>query len=254
MRLILIRHGQTPSNVVGELDTAFPGAPLTALGEAQAAALPMALAHEPIVGIHASPLLRTQLTAAPLGAARSLSVQVVPGLEEITAGALEMRADEAARQEYAACLVRWMHGDLDRTLPGGADGHGFLEQFDAAIGRLARSYRDHHTVAVVAHGAAIRVYTALRTGMHGDRAAQLDIRNTGAAVLDGSPTAGWHLERWHPEPLGGLRPADYSATDATGESAEHVAEESGSRMRAGGAASVAGNGTVGLPTDLRKRH
>lgn len=90
--------------------------------------------------------------------------------------------------------------------------------------------------------------------MHGDRAAQLDIRDTGAAVLDGCPTVGWHLEAWHPEPLGGPRLADHSATDVTGESAEQVAEESGSRMRAGGAASVAGNGTVGLPTDLRKRH
>ncbi|MPY10131.1 histidine phosphatase family protein [Arthrobacter bussei] len=226
MRPILIRHGQTPSNVVGALDTAFPGAPLTDLGEAQAAALPAALAHEPIAGIHASPLVRTQLTAAPLGAARSLSGQVVPGLEEITAGALEMRADEAARQEYAACLVGWMHGDLDRTLPGGADGHGFLERFDAAIGRLARSYPDQRTVAVITHGAAIRVYTAIRTGMHGDLAAQLDIRDTGAAVLDGCPTVGWHLEAWHPEPLGGPRPADHSATDVTGESAEQVAEES----------------------------
>ena len=62
--------------------------------------------------------------------------------------------------------------------------------------------------------------------MHGDRAAQLDIRNTGAAVLDGCPTVGWHLEAWHPEPLGGPRLADHSATDVTGESAEQVAEES----------------------------
>ena len=39
MRLILIRHGETTANVALALDTAFPGADLTELGHAQAAAL-----------------------------------------------------------------------------------------------------------------------------------------------------------------------------------------------------------------------
>jgi probable phosphoglycerate mutase len=66
VRLLLIRHGQTPHNVTGALDTAFPGAGLTALGEAQARALPTALSGETISAIYASPLVRTQLTATPL--------------------------------------------------------------------------------------------------------------------------------------------------------------------------------------------
>ena len=33
MRLLLIRHGQTPSNVLGLLDTAVPGPGLTDLGD-----------------------------------------------------------------------------------------------------------------------------------------------------------------------------------------------------------------------------
>ena len=40
MRLLLVRHGQTPSNVAGLLDTALPGPGLTALGTRQAAAIP----------------------------------------------------------------------------------------------------------------------------------------------------------------------------------------------------------------------
>ncbi|BCW50626.1 hypothetical protein StoSoilB13_29680 (plasmid) [Arthrobacter sp. StoSoilB13] len=48
MKLLLIRHGQTPGNVAGQLDTAFPGPGLTELGERQAAALPEALADESI--------------------------------------------------------------------------------------------------------------------------------------------------------------------------------------------------------------
>jgi len=66
VRLLFIRHGQTPCNVSGKLDTSYPGAGLTSLGRAQAAAVPAALADERITSIYATPLLRTQLTAAPL--------------------------------------------------------------------------------------------------------------------------------------------------------------------------------------------
>ena len=41
MRLILIRHGQTPSNVAGALDTALPGAPPAAFEPDGAAPSPL---------------------------------------------------------------------------------------------------------------------------------------------------------------------------------------------------------------------
>ena len=86
MRLLLIRHGQTPHNVTGALDTAYPGAGLTELGQRQAAAVPAALADEDVSAVYASPLVRTQLTGAPLAQERSLEVRVREGLEEIAAG------------------------------------------------------------------------------------------------------------------------------------------------------------------------
>lgn len=78
MRLLLIRHGQTPSNLKHLLDTAEPGPGLTSLGQKQAAALPDALASERIDALYASTLVRTQLTAAPLAAATGLEVRVRP--------------------------------------------------------------------------------------------------------------------------------------------------------------------------------
>src|SRR3954449_4252924 len=87
MRLLLIRHGQTPANVRGELDTAAPGPALTELGREQAAAVPEALASERIDGIYASRLVRTQQTAAPLARVRGEMHRVVlPGIHEIEAG------------------------------------------------------------------------------------------------------------------------------------------------------------------------
>jgi len=54
MKLWLIRHGQTPSNVLGLLDTAVPGPGLTDLGVEQAAAIPGALHDQSLTAVFAS--------------------------------------------------------------------------------------------------------------------------------------------------------------------------------------------------------
>jgi len=227
VRLLQIRHGQTPNNVVGALDTAVPGAGLTGLGRAQAQAVPTQLRHEPITAIYATALTRTQLTAGPLARARDLPVQVRMGLEEVPAGGYEMRSDEEAVHGYAATLFAWMSGRLDVATPGGQDGHTFLARYAAAVRSIAERHGPDETVAVVGHGAAIRVFTAVATGMDPDRATELRISNTGLGVLEGDPDAGWRLVRWHGEPLGGTGLRDEDAHDVTGESAAEEAEEHG---------------------------
>ncbi|HKU10200.1 MAG TPA: histidine phosphatase family protein [Sinomonas sp.] len=225
MRLLLIRHGQTPSNVRGALDTAFPGAGLTPLGEAQARAVPDALAHERIAGVYASPLVRTQLTAGPLGGTLGADVRVQPGLEEISAGGLEMRSDPDAVESYGECLVAWMRGELERPMSKGPTGRDFLARYDSAVREIAGAHLGSDTVALFSHGAAIRVYGAVISGMEGDAAAELMIMNTGMCVLEGSPESGWVLEEWRSEPLGGLELEDLTARDVTGESADEAAHE-----------------------------
>lgn len=221
----MVRHGQTPNNVLGALDTEIPGAALTPLGQAQADALPAALAGYEVAAVYATRKVRTQLTAAPLARARALQVQVRPGLEEVPAGALTMRADAEAVQAYGETLICWMHGELDRPMPGGPDGRTFLGRYDAAVRAIAAQHGPGDTVVVVSHGAAIRVWTALSAGLDGQTAAGLTIKNTGMGVLEGDPDAGWELALWHSAPLGGPRLADDRAHDVTGESAEEAAHE-----------------------------
>lgn len=217
MRLLLIRHGQTPSNVAGALDTAVPGAGLTDLGRLQAAALPRALAGETVGSVHVSPLQRTQQTAAPLAEHLGLEPVVHPGLAEIAASDLEMRADDASRAAYAGCVAAWITGDLDRTMPGGHDAHAFLERYDAALADVVDGHGSDDTVVVVSHGAAIRAWTSLRArDVTGDEGVRLGIANTGAATLEGSP-GDWRLVAWCGDPLGGAHLADESALDVTGE-------------------------------------
>lgn len=233
MRLLLIRHGQTHSNVAGALDTAFPGAVLTPLGEAQAAAIPGVLPdlvlggeRSGVRGIYASRPVRTGLTAAPLAAALQTEVTLLDGLEEIAAGDLEMRSDHDSVQAYGRILEHWMAGDLDRHLPGGHSGHAFLERYDRAVEQVVSEHGDDpRAAAIFTHGAAIRVWSTVRGGLSPREGAALRIMNTGMAVLDGDPDQGWTLTSWHTEPLGGLELEDAFAEDVTGASARDVAED-----------------------------
>ncbi|MEV6840742.1 histidine phosphatase family protein [Streptomyces sp. NPDC051133] len=196
MRLLLVRHGETPSNVDHLLDTAAPGPALTPLGEAQAAALPAALAGEDIEALYASTLIRTRQTAAPLAAARRLPVTVRAGIRELSAGDLEMRHGHSPEGErYLRTVFAWAAGDTALRIPGGESGEEALARYDAVVAEAAAS--GARTVAMVSHGAAIRVWTAARAGnVDVAFAAARPLSNTGVIVLEGSPADGWKALSW----------------------------------------------------------
>jgi broad specificity phosphatase PhoE len=216
VRLLLIRHGQTPSNVDGLLDTGVPGPGLTELGHRQAAEVPDALQAEDIATIWASTLVRTELTAAPLAQRRGLPVRVLPGVHEIAAGDLEMRHDHEAYRVYLETAFAWGTGDLEVRMPGADTGHEFFARFDESIARVARE--SHGPAVVFSHGAAIRVWVAGRaSNVPSTFAGEHDIRNTGVVELDGSPEQGWTLLSWQGTPVGGQRFDDPTAEDPTGD-------------------------------------
>jgi probable phosphoglycerate mutase len=216
VRLILIRHGQTPANVRGALDTAVPGPGLTELGHEQARAVPLALRDENVQGIYASRLVRTQLTAAPLSAARALDVVVHDGLHEIEAGRLEAKTDDDSVKAYLGIIIKWGMGELDARMPGAFDGHAFFGRFDAAVAQIAAAHDD--TAVVFSHGAAIRAWVGARAlNVSGEFTLHNPLDNTGVAVLEESPAAGWSLVSWAGTPVGGDALADEFALDPTGE-------------------------------------
>ncbi|MFE5814291.1 histidine phosphatase family protein [Streptomyces sp. NPDC056479] len=196
MRLLLIRHGQTPSNVAHLLDTAVPGPGLTALGEQQAAALPAALADEDIDAIYVSTLTRTQLTAAPLAADRGLDVIVRDGLREVSAGDLEMLPGDTEQGAlYMKTVFAWSAGDTELRMPGGESGAEALARYDAVVSEAADS--GARAVAMVSHGAAIRMWTAARAvNVDVPFSAAHPLDNTGVVILEGSPADGWKALAW----------------------------------------------------------
>jgi probable phosphoglycerate mutase len=216
MRLILVRHGQTPANVDGIIESAFPGPGLTELGLRQAEAVPAALADEPIDSISVSRLVRTHLTARPLVTATGIEPVERPGLHEVQAGDYEGRTDRASVLGYVGVVGQWGQGELDVRMPGSEDGHEFFRRFDADVAVIAET--GSRVAVVVSHGAAIRVWSAVRAGnVAPSFMLDHDLANTGVVVLEGSPADGWVLETWQGEPVGGRVLADGTAEDPTGE-------------------------------------
>jgi broad specificity phosphatase PhoE len=216
MRLLLIRHGQTPANVDGILETAVPGPRLTELGQEQAEAIPSRLADRDIDGIWISNLTRTALTAAPLAAARGLTPTTLDGLREIEAGDLEGKRDKTSVHLYLATCAAWIRGDRDDAMPGAEDGNAFFARYDDAIAQVVASGAE--VAAVFSHGAAIRIWAGTTAqNVPTDFATRRPLENTGVVELEGNPEDGWTLVDWEGEPLGGEQLFDRTAQDPTGE-------------------------------------
>ncbi|MGC3908637.1 phosphoglycerate mutase family protein [Corynebacterium propinquum] len=103
-KVILLRHGQTHSNIHGYLDTRPPGAELSELGRRQAHAVGEEFARElgEIPQWWSSMAIRTQQTSEIAARAfeqfrglepYTIPVQVTPGLYEVFAGDYEMSQD-----------------------------------------------------------------------------------------------------------------------------------------------------------------
>lgn len=193
MRLILVRHGRTPSNTELLLDTAAPGADLDDHGRWQATTLIERLADVPVQAIYASNLVRTQQTAAPLAQTVGVPITILDGLREISAGDYEMASftmtDEV--NAYQSTLMKWATGDLLAKVPGGENAIEFFERYDDAISHIAASQAQH--ALAVSHGAALRVWATARIRGFAEEIGHAHLDNTGVIIADGDPEAGWSL-------------------------------------------------------------
>jgi broad specificity phosphatase PhoE len=216
MRLLLIRHGQTPANVNGVLDAEVPGPGLTELGQQQAEALPAALADRGIERLFVSTMVRTQITAAPLAASLGLEPVVLPGLREIEAGDTQGKRDQVSVQMYISTVHGWSAGDRSTRMPGAESGDEFFARYDDAVRQILETGVD--IAAAFSHGAAIRTWASAAADNTPDHfGTQRHLENTGIVELEGSFDDGWRLVDWEGEPVGGEQLIDRTAQDPTGE-------------------------------------
>lgn len=197
-----MRHGETPANVAGQLDTAPPGPGLTERGAHQAAALVPRFAGERFDALWTSAHLRAQVTAGPLAAERGMALRIRPGLGEFSAGDLEGRSDPAALEVFLEVMHAWIGGDLDPTMPGGESGRDLIRRLDAAVAEISAT--GDESALVVSHGGVLRIWTAVRcANITTEFALANYLVNTGVIVVTGTPADGWHCESWDLPPRPG---------------------------------------------------
>ena len=156
MGLILVRHGQTAVNAEGRLQGRID-APLTPLGEAQAAACAAAVG--PVLGrVVSSPLLRARSTAAAFST--SSGVAVDERWIELDYGEWD---GAVLREMDQAAWNRW-RADPSFAPPGGESLVALADRVWAACSALADEAREADVV-VVSHVSPIKAAVAWALGV-----------------------------------------------------------------------------------------
>lgn len=196
-RLILVRHGQTHSNVARRLDTRPPGAELTELGHRQAREYATALTTSPTVVV-SSVAVRARQTAAHIAEITGAPHLVRDGLQETHVGELEDRTGDEDHARFTEVYQRWLHGDTGARIPGGESADEVLARYVPVLEELRREYLtdDDASVHVVSHGAAIRLVTAAVSDVDADFAADNHLDNTGSIELHPRADGTWECVRW----------------------------------------------------------
>ena len=155
MGLILVRHGQTAVNAEGRLQGRID-APLTPLGERQAAAVAAAVG--PVSRVVSSPLLRARSTAAAFGVGGA--VEVDERWIELDYGSWDGAVLATMDQ---AEWGRW-RADPSFAPPGGESLVALAERVHAACDALVDEAREADVV-VVSHVSPIKAAVAWALGV-----------------------------------------------------------------------------------------
>lgn len=218
--LDLVRHGQSQDNADGILGTVPPGAPLTALGEQQAAYLadPANSLHladpDSYAGIYASEFLRAQETAGgwlSAAGAPETPLTILAGLNEINAGWFEGQdLNIFAEIAYALPTFLWVMGQYWVPMLGSEidpNGVAFNDRVTEAIAAIySNTVSDPDSSlndVAFAHAGTIAMWTLMnvKNPDFGLVLSQLldthsPLANTGQVVIEGNPTDGWTLVSW----------------------------------------------------------
>ncbi|MBO5888938.1 MAG: histidine phosphatase family protein [Clostridia bacterium] len=157
VKILLVRHGQSLSNdsgtITGQIDS-----PLSNLGLKQAELVSNYIfKNYNVNAIYSSDLTRAVDTLKPLSNFTGLNINTTPDLRELDCG--EWEGEKISDLLKNPLYVKWRDYDLSIKTPGG---ESFLDLQKRAKTQLDKIVKDNpnKTVAIVAHGGAIRMIFA----------------------------------------------------------------------------------------------
>ena len=209
--VVLVRHGTTAMTLSrGYSGSSVPGPPLNELGRAQAVAAGELVDR---VGrdlwgdvpypseLIASPMVRTQETAAVIADRLGLPVRTVADVKEADFGAWEGLTAEEIEERWPGTLRPW-HLEADVRPPAGESITDVGVRMRRALDALLAGGVDR-TVVVVSHAVAIRAAVGLALGAQPSSWSQLRIAPASVSIVRlfqdgrtevavaGAPSEGW---------------------------------------------------------------
>lgn len=175
MRLLLVRHGETALNAARVLQPA--DTPLSARGVAQARALALRLAPEPIAAVWSSDLPRAWQTATALAGDRAVVAE--PLLQERNFGELRGQPYDALGFDPLSAV---------EAPRGGESLAGFEARIDRALElALAAAATLPGALLLVTHGLVIRSLLQRRIALPAGVAPPARVGNTSLTVIELGP-------------------------------------------------------------------
>jgi probable phosphoglycerate mutase len=159
MRVLLVRHGETPWNAEGRYQ-GQTDIPLSAVGEEQARKLGARLAEVDITRAVASPLSRARRTAElALGAHRQAMLAIDDGFSEIAHGHWEGKLAGEIADSDSERFSAWRSAPESVLMPGpgGESLDHVIDRAWPALQRACADLGDDDTLLLVAHDAVNRV-------------------------------------------------------------------------------------------------
>ncbi|WP_336206079.1 histidine phosphatase family protein [Nonomuraea sp. LPB2021202275-12-8] len=153
--LVLVRHGET----VWHAENRYAGISdivLTPRGREQAARLASWAATAGLSGVWASPLSRSQITAAASAEAADVGLVVDARLRELDFGQGEGLTSAEMNERFPEARAAFEADPGANPLPGGEDPSAAADRFVAALRDIC-AVRSNGRVLVVAHTTAIRI-------------------------------------------------------------------------------------------------
>jgi broad specificity phosphatase PhoE len=174
------------------------GGSLTHEGRAQARALAETLAGRRVAAIYSSDLSRAVQTAEIVAARLGVAVTARKSLREVSVGALEGTAFDAAHLDRLG--DQWCDGALDACCEGGETGAEVVARHQEQFEEIADLHRGE-TVLVVGHQTALGIVVpSLARNVTPAWARDRDLGNAEPVELD-RDADGWLLRRWGTEPV-----------------------------------------------------
>ena len=179
--VLLVRHGQTKSNVTG-FYMGWSDEDLDDVGYSQARSLSSRLAGLPVTSVYTSPLRRTFTTATILAQPHELELKVLDDLIEINLGDWQGLHMDEIMQRWPEI---WQQSRVDPsniTMPNGESFRQVTERAVRAFDMIISANQGRHT-AIVAHEVVVKVLAIHVLGTTNSIYRRFEINNASLSMV-----------------------------------------------------------------------